>query len=89
MAKVCVPIIKLHYNEKDAFDLELAEIIDEEGVCTEEEFTHTVRVVVRKTAKRKSLEDKIRRRLPPDKANRIVKILKENGWDVSFFVDTW
>ena len=37
MARVCVPIIKLHYNEEDTFDLGLAEIIDEEGVYAEEE----------------------------------------------------
>ena len=89
MAKVCVPIIKLHYNEEDTFDLGLAEIIDEEGVYAEDEFTYTMRISVEDIARRKSLEDKIRRQLPSDKADRIVKILEENDWDVSFFVDTW
>jgi len=89
MARVCVPIIKLHYNEEDTFDLDLAEMIDEEGVYADEEFTYTMRISVEDTAKRKSLEDKIRRQLPSDKADRIVKILEKNNWDVSFFVDTW
>ncbi len=89
MARVCVPINKLHYNEEDTFDLDLAEIIDEEGVYANEEFTHTMRISVEDTARRKALEDKIRRQLPSDKADRIVKILEENDWDVSFFVDTW
>jgi hypothetical protein len=89
MEKVCVPIIKLHYNEVDTFDLGLAEIIDEENVYAEEEFTYTMRISVEDTAKRKSLEDKIRRQLPPDKADRAIEILEENNWDVSFFVDTW
>ena len=89
MARVCVPIIKLHYNEEDAFDLGLAEIIDEEGVYAEEEFTYTMRISVEDTARRKSLEDKIRRQIPSDKTDRMLKILEENDWDVSFFVDTW
>lgn len=89
MAKVCVPIIKLRYNEEDTFDLDLAEIIDEEGVYAEEEFTYTMRISVADSAGRKSLEDKIRWQLPSDKADRIVKILEEHDWDVSFFVDTW
>lgn len=84
-----VPIIKLHYNEEDTFDLELAKIIDEEGVYAEEELTYTVRISVNETSKRKSPENKIRRGLPPDKVDRIVKILEENDWDASFFVDTW
>ena len=88
MARVCVPIIKVHYNEEDTFDLGLAEIIDEEGVYADEEFTCTMRINVQDTAGRKSLEDKIRRQLPSDRADRILKILEENDWDVSFFVDT-
>jgi hypothetical protein len=88
MARVCVPIIKLHYNEEDTFDLDLAEIIDED-VYANEEFTYTMRISVEDTSRRKSLEDKIRRQLPADKADRILKILEENDWDVSFFVDTW
>lgn len=89
MARVCVPIIKLHYNEEDTFGLDLAEIIDEEGVYADEEFTYTMRISVEDTAKRKSLEDKIRQQLPSDKADRAIEILEENNWDVSFFVDTW
>lgn len=89
MARVCVPIIKVQYDKEDSFDLGLAEIIDEEDVYADEEFTYTMRISVEDASRRKSLEDKIRRQLPADKADRILKILEENDWDVSFFVDTW
>jgi hypothetical protein len=90
MAKVCVPIIKLKYDdEKDAFDLELANIFEEGGLQTEGEFTYTMRVTAESPDKRKALERSIRKRLPEEQAERIIVILNQNNWDVSFFVDCW
>lgn len=85
MAKVVVPIIALKCGE--AFDLDAFDVLQEHGVTGNDEFTFTVRVSVADEERRRAVREALTERLPVDQAKRLIKLLEENEWDVSFLVD--
>lgn len=98
MAKVAVPVIKLKYEEADVFDLDV-DLFQRFGHWTPlEEYTYTGRVTVEESGgltvedNRAALREAIRTLLAgrdPEQAERLVALLDQHAWDVSFFVDTW
>jgi len=96
MAKVMVPIIKLKYDEQDAFPLAACEILDFEcgDQQAEEPYTYTWRIGGPDRGSpefepwrenvcarlRAEVEDKVA-------AERLIAFLDANEWDASFFVD--
>jgi len=95
MAKVAVPIIKITYPAEHAYSSELYELFEQEGVWNpNEDFTFTGRVTVPRDAEsapalRRRLSEKIRELLGEDAGGRLMRLLEECDWDVSFFVDCW
>lgn len=85
MAKAVVPIIALSYGE--AFDLDAYDVFAEKGVNGDDDFTFTIRVSVTDMDRRSSVRQALRERLPGDQAERLIKLLDDNEWDVSFLVN--
>lgn len=96
MAKVAVPIIKLRYNDADAYHKDIVGVFEDAGVWQQEEdYTFTGRVSIsadtpdEEATQRTALVGKVREVLPPRQADRLIALLDEPGWNVSFFVDCW
>lgn len=95
MAKVAVPIIKLHYPSDYAFPNEIHEVFEAEGVWNPaEDFTFTGRVSIspedpHANAKKLRVMEKLEEILEPGEAKRLFQLLDDHNWDVSFFVDCW
>ena len=101
MAKVAVPIVKLAYPGAFTFPNEIYEIFEGEGVWNpNEDFTFTGRIClerdrsVRNDAEVDAKRDRIRKRLvevveDKEALNRLLALLDEHEWDVSFFVDCY
>jgi len=58
------------------------------GECGEDEFTHTTRITVSDPERREAIRRRIRVQAPTE-AKRLINLLDDNEWDVSFFVDTF
>jgi hypothetical protein len=97
MSKATVPIIKLTYPPEFSFPNECFDVFQEEDVWnTPEDFTFTGRVSIEEGSrhenyleKREAVKAKLRVRLSADEAERLITLLDEHGWDVSFFVDCY
>jgi len=100
MAKVMVPVIRLKYDGADAFDNELHDVFEAEGVWSPvEDFTFTGRVSIGtgpgREAKIARLKERVTATLVKREgeeegrksAARLITLLELNEWDVSFFVD--
>lgn len=85
MTRAVIPIIALKYRE--AFDLDALDVFTEHGVNSEDEFTFTTRVSVSDPDRREPIRQALAERLPPDQAERLIKLLDDNEWDVSFLAD--
>ena len=89
MAKVIVPVIKLNYSQEDAYDLRAAELFANLGFHVDDPYTYTMRVTVVNDSGRREVREKLAELLGTEEAQRLIKVLEENDWDVSFFVDAW
>lgn len=102
MAKVMVPVIRLKYDQGDAFDNELHEVFEAEGVWSpNEEFTFTGRVSLARDSNRATKIARLKERITATlveregeeegrkSAERLITLLDLNEWDVSFYVDCW
>lgn len=93
MARVAVSIIALRYPAEATFPNEIIEVFEQMGAWNaQEDFTYTGRVNLdlgeaEFPARRDALIAAIRARLPGDEADRLIVLLEEHSWDVSFFVD--
>ena len=88
MTKAIIPIIKLQHD--GGFPLEASEIFGEYGYEGQDEYTYTMRVTVENKDHRRQIAEDLGARLFDRKeAERLVKLLDENDWDVSFLVDTF
>lgn len=93
--RVAVPIIKLTFAAEDAYPNEIVEVFERAGVWNPEEthtFTGRVSVPIRDSASdavRTHLRAELRKILPAEDADRLIGLLDEYGWDVSFYVDTY
>ncbi len=95
MAKVAVPIIKLKFPLECAFSNEIHEVFEAEGAWnSNEDFTFTGRVSVNprdrgSDAKKRRIVKRLRKILEPEEAQRLLRLLDDHAWDVSFFIDCW
>lgn len=98
MAKVAVAILKLHYNGRDAYPNEIHEIFMEENAWkSNEDFTFTGRVSigVGETPRKERIKERIKylfkghygAKAWEEPYTTLIKLLDDNNWDVSFFVD--
>jgi len=85
MAKAMIPIIALAYEE--AFDLDAYDVFVKKGASGDDDYTLTIRVNVADPRDRTVLREALRGRLLGDQAERLIKLLDDNEWDVSFLVD--
>ena len=58
------------------------------GECSDDEFTYTTRITVSEPERRELIRRRILEQAPAE-AKRLLKVLDDNEWDVSFFVDTF
>lgn len=90
MAKVVVPISSVKYDRDQAYPLAVAEVFAELVLEGPDELTYTMRVRVAEVfGHREKARKMLKERLEPEEAERLLKLLDEHDWDVSFFVDTW
>ncbi|GEM_PF-4659488 len=96
MAKVAVPIIKLRYDSADAYPNDVVAVFEDAGAWTPaEDYTFTGRVSIdadtpkERTAQRNAIAAKLCTIMPRAQAERLITLLDEHNWDVSFFVDCW
>ena len=89
MAKVIVPVIKLNHSQEDAYDLRAAGLFANLGFHVDDPYTYTMRVTVVNDSDRHELRDKLAELLGTEEARRLIRVLEQNDWDVSFFVDAW
>ncbi len=87
MAQVMVPICALRYDEKAAYPLEAASVFHEYDLVDDDSYTFTMQVRVVHEPNREEIRQALRDRLPANEADRFIKFLDVNDWDVSFFVD--
>lgn len=87
MAQVIVPICALQYDEDAAFPLKAADVFDECGFMNDDAYTFTMQIRVVHEAHREEIRQVLRDRLPTNEADRLIKFLDADDWDVSFFVD--
>lgn len=81
-----LPMSALRYDEKEGFPVKAAHIFYEEGFMDDDPYSYTMRVSVCHESNRADLRRILRRRLPRDQAQRLIELLDENDWEVSFFV---
>jgi hypothetical protein len=94
MAKVIVPIVKLDYSAEAMFDNEVMEVFWGFGIWKDDEVTYTGRVALDLSTDagrgiRLAAIQSIRLHLGADQAERLIALLDEYEWDLSFFVDCW
>lgn len=87
MSKYFTPINNLRTRRmREAFSGDaLDAIIGESG---EDEFTWTFRITVSELERREAIRRRIMEQAPAE-ARRLLNVLDDNDWDVSFFVDTF
>jgi hypothetical protein len=89
MAKVMVPVCSIQYEEGDTYPLEAVDVLYMSGFMDDDCYTSTMRVSVPHETERGDIRQALRQKLPRDEADRLIKLLDDNNWDVSFFVDAY
>ncbi len=89
MAQVMVPICALRYDEKAAFPLEAVSVFHQCDLMDDDAYTFTMQIRAVHDPDREEIRRALRERLPASEADRLIKFLDANDWDVSFFVDAY
>lgn len=89
MAQVMVPICALRYEERDAFPLGAAAVFHEHDLMDDDAYTFTMQIGVLHEHDREEIRQALRETLSAREADRLIKFLDGNDWDVSFFVDAY
>jgi hypothetical protein len=90
-----VPISKLQFAAQDAYPLDLLDIFEESAHWnSSDDYTFTGRFALDPEspdapAIKQGIADRIRETLDPEQADRVLALLEEHGWDVSFYCDAW
>lgn len=93
--KIVVPVIKLQFVREDAYPLDLFDIFEQSGCWNpQEDYTFTGRLSLDPEdpdtpAIKAQVAARIREVLAPEEAERILALLNQHNWDVSFYVDTF
>jgi tellurite resistance-related uncharacterized protein len=93
--RTMVPIVKIKFDQKDAYPLDLLDIFEESGHWNRaDEYTFTGRFTLdpehpNTPEVKEEITDRIHEVLDPEQANRILALLDDNDWDVSFYADAW
>jgi hypothetical protein len=89
MARKLIPIVCVNYSDKNAFPLAALDVFEAESVDREDDYTYTRRISVQDVTTRRILRNRLHESLEKAEAERLIKILDDHDWDVSFLVDTY
>ena len=84
-----VPLCVVEYPDEKAFPIETFDIFYHADLADDDPFTSIVRVNVFHESSRDEMRQALRERLLTSDAERLIKFLDANDWDVSFFVDAY
>ena len=89
MARVIVPICALRYSENTTFPVEAADVFYRYDLMEDDAYSYTFQIRVLPDPDRAEIRQALREQLPAEDADRLIKLLDANDWDVSFFVDSF